>query len=159
MGVNMEFIKTWTLSICITVLLATVFSLLVPKSSMGKTMKIIIAVFIFVSFILPVARFDLSNINNKSSVKSQSSDTLQDYSEINVELAKKSLKKTILNTLEENEIYNAQVNITATMKDNEITVEKISVSVPSEYNAETVSKIIEEKLGINAEIILNGEEY
>ena len=45
------------------------------------------------------------------------------------------------------------------MKDNEITAEKISVSVPSEYNAETVNKIIEEKLGINAEIILNGEEY
>lgn len=154
----MNFIKMWTLSICLTVLLATVFSLLVPKSSMGKTMKMIIAVFIFISFILPVTQFDFADIKNKPSLKSQSNDISENYNETSVELVEKSLKKTILNLLEENDIHNTEVEVHATMKNNEITTEKISVTIPSKYSKETVNKIIKEKIGINAEIILSGEE-
>ncbi len=58
----MDFIKQWTLTISATLIISIVFSLLTPKGNMGRFFKVVLAMFIFVSFIYPIknADFDFS---------------------------------------------------------------------------------------------------
>lgn len=43
----MDFIKSWTFSVCATLLLASVLSLVSPRGGMGRFYKIVISLFVF----------------------------------------------------------------------------------------------------------------
>lgn len=46
----MDFIKSWTFSVCATLLLASVLSLVSPRGGMGRFYKIVISLFVFFRF-------------------------------------------------------------------------------------------------------------
>ena len=63
----MEFIKQWTFCVCISLITASIFSLLAPRGSMQGFFKLLISVFVFISFLVPLQNagkidFDLSKI-------------------------------------------------------------------------------------------------
>ena len=67
----MDFLKNWIFSVCLTLILAVIFSVMTPKGSLGKFYKMIISMFIFVSFLYPVSnakasdfKIDLPMFNN-----------------------------------------------------------------------------------------------
>lgn len=73
----MDFLKEWTYTICITLIISVIFSILTPKGNMGRFFKIILATFIFLSFIYPFksAQIDFTlpefNISDAQSEQSQ----------------------------------------------------------------------------------------
>lgn len=69
--VHNGFLKNWIFSVCLTLILAVIFSVMTPKGSLGKFYKMIISMFIFVSFLYPVSnakasdfKIDLPMFNN-----------------------------------------------------------------------------------------------
>ena len=69
----MKFINEWTYTVCITLIFSVMFSLLLPKGSQGKVGKIVITVFIMISFILPFKangfNFDIDEYESISNVE------------------------------------------------------------------------------------------
>lgn len=142
----MDFFKQWTIFVCMTVLMCVVFSFLMPKGSMGRFYKMIISLFIFLSFLYPFSQskinFDLPEI-----------ETVNTYS-INDEMIESQIKTC----LTENSIIGANVNCHSRINsDNEIVVEKVVVSVSDDYDTAEVQKLIFENLSINAEVVHVGQ--
>ena len=142
----MDFFKQWTIFVCMTVLMCVVFLFLTPKGSMGRFYKMIISLFIFLSFLYPFSQskinFDLPEI-----------ETANTYS-INDEMIESQIKTC----LTENSIIGANVNCRSRINsDNEIVVEKVVVSVSDDYDTAEVQKLIFENLSINAEVVHIGQ--
>ena len=142
----MDFFKQWTIFVCMTVLMGVVFSFLTPKGSMGRFYKMIISLFIFLSFLYPFSQskinFDLPEI-----------ETANTYS-INDGMIESQIKTC----LTENSIIGANVNCRSRINsDNEIVVEKVVVSVSDDYDTAEVQKLIFENLSINAEVVHIGQ--
>ncbi|MGN0534055.1 MAG: hypothetical protein ACI4IK_06820 [Eubacterium sp.] len=148
----MDFIKQWTLNICLTLIIAVIFSMLSPKGNMGKYFKIVIALFITVSFIYPIAE---SNIDLSSEFSSlygfaQEQENYEDT-------YKKLIENQIKALLEENGYESCLVSSRLKIDNEEIMVEEISISVPDSYNTEEIKNLIYEKLGFAVQVKYIGE--
>ena len=154
----MEFIQSWTYSVCLTVLIACIFSILVPRSSVGRLMKMMIGVFIFVSFIVPFSDFDWSVLAQEFSPSAGSDSIEEDYYAQNLENIETALQNTVLQTLDDAGLAGCTVDAQAVYTDGYVEVSCVQVQVPSGMDAGTVQSVILEKTGINADIIYVGAE-
>lgn len=142
----MNFAKQWTVFVCITVLMCVVFSFLTPKGSMGRFYKMIISLFIFLSFIYPFSQSKISF----DVPKFQEINTFG----INDEMIENQIKMC----LSENNIVGSNVNCSSVInQNNEIEIESITVSVPDEYEPAEVQKIIFDNLSLNAKVVHIGQ--
>ena len=144
----MDFIKSWTVSVCLTLIISAVFSLVSPRGTMGRFYKVIISVFIFVSLLYPFADFDFNELKADFDFESELEDTGSDLAEMQVE-------NIIKGVLLENGINGAQVSCTVIQIADEISVEDVSVIVPADYSASEVEKIIFEETGGAAQVNVN----
>lgn len=144
----MDFIKSWTVSVCLTLIISAVFSLVSPRGAMGRFYKVIISVFIFVSLLYPFADFDFNELKADFDFESELEDTGSDLAEMQVE-------NIIKGVLLENGINGAQVSCTVIQIADEISVEDVSVIVPADYSASEVEKIIFDETGVAAQVNLN----
>ncbi len=145
----MEFLKEWTYTICITLVISVVFSILTPKGNMGRFFKIILAAFIFLSFIYPLksSEIDLSFPDfNISDIESTQSDAY-----------KNNIDTQVAQTLEKGGYSSCVIKSDIDFKDNEIYINSITVSVPSSYNKDEVKSYLFDSLGILAEVYYVGE--
>ncbi len=145
----MEFLKEWTYTICITLVISVVFSILTPKGNMGKFFKIILAAFIFLSFIYPLksSEIDLSFPEfNISEIEDSQSDAY-----------KNTIDTQVNQTLEKGGYSSCVIKSDIDFKDNEIYIKSITVSIPSDYNKEEVKSYLFDSLGILAEVYYVGE--
>lgn len=142
----MDFIKSWTVSVCLTLIISAVFSVISPKGTMGRFYKVIISVFVFVSLLYPFADFDFDEFKSDFSLESEFETTQENLAEMQVE-------NIIKNVLTENGMENAEVECTAVQSQEEISVESVTVFVPESYSADEVRKIILEQTGVAAEVI------
>ena len=125
----MDYIKSWTFCICITLIVSVVFSILSPKGTMGKFYKVIISVFIFISFLYPLTDFDFDGFKIDSVEK----------------------------VLTDNKIYNSSISAEVEQNGDEILINRILVSVTDDYNVEEVKTLLLENLGVVAEVKRIGE--
>lgn len=144
----MDFIKSWTVSVCLTLIISAVFSLVSPRGAMGRFYKVIISVFIFVSLLYPFADFDFNELKADFDFESELEDTGSDLAEMQVE-------NIIKGVLLENGINGAQVSCTVIQIADEISVEDVSVIVPADYSASEVEKIIFDETGVAAQVNVN----
>ena len=144
----MDFIKSWTVSVCLTLIISAVFSLVSPRGTMGRFYKVIISVFIFVSLLYPFADFDFNELKADFDFESELEDTGSDLAEMQVE-------NIIKGVLLENGINGAQVSCTVIQIADEISVEDVSVIVPAYYSASEVEKIIFDETGVAAQVNVN----
>lgn len=144
----MDFIKSWTVSVCLTLIISAVFSLVSPRGTMGRFYKVIISVFIFVSLLYPLADFDFNELKADFDFESELEDTGSDLAEMQVE-------NIIKGVLLENGINGAQVSCTVIQIADEISVEDVSVIVPADYSASEVEKIIFDETGVAAQVNVN----
>ena len=148
----MNFIKQWTFCVCITVILSVIFSLLTPKGNMGRFYKLIISLFIFVSFLYPFGEiksdgFDLSafNITNTAANNTDS-------------IANDMIEEKIISVLNDNSVYSSSAKCVSSLNsNNEIEIKIITVSVPDGYDTDTVKNIIFDNLSLNVKVIHIGE--
>lgn len=145
----MDFIKEWTFSICLTLIVSVIFSMLSPKGSMGKYFKIILSVFIFISFVYPLKNGDI-NIN----LPEFDTSYLEDENErAYVDLITQSIE----NTLVDGGYELCSVQSSIDMNSNEIIINKVLIQIPDSYNDADVKSYVYDSLGIVAEVHYVGE--
>lgn len=145
----MDFIKEWTYTICITLVISVVFSLLTPKGNMGRFFKIILAAFIFLSFIYPLKSAEIDFAFPEFSMEGMDTAQRETY--------ESSIVTQVNQTLEAGGYNSCTVKSNIKMKDNEIHITNLTVSIPSSYNKEEVKNYIFDSLGIHAEVYYLGE--
>lgn len=145
----MDFIKEWTFTICITLIISVVFSLLTPKGNMGRFFKIILATFIFLSFIYPL--------------KSEQIDiTFPEFDTSEIEAAERETYESAVAAqieaiLEEGGYTSCSVKNNISLKENELYINSIKISIPSSYDKQEVKNYLFDSTGIIAEVYYVGE--
>lgn len=145
----MDYIKQWTFYVCISVIVSVILSFISPKGNMGNFVKIIISIFVFTSFIIPLKSFNIDNIKVPN--------ISTNYTNSN-QIAGEMINNQIKNVLDENNIIGADVDCNLYIdEDNQINVNSIQVAVGDEYNLEKVEKIIYDNLQLNVSVIHIGQ--
>lgn len=141
----MDLLKDWTLSVCITLIVASILSLLNPNGKMGRFYKIIISLFIFLSFIVPFKDtnfnvFNEFNYDNKI-IENSSNNAMSEL--IRVQISK---------VLTDNKIENSSVIVNANKIDDKIEITNVSIAITDDYEVNAVKNLVFKELGINAEV-------
>lgn len=147
----MDFLKQWTFCVCLTLIISVIFSLLTPKGKMGNFYKIIISLFIFISFLYPMKDFEFKDISY-SQIFSET-----DLRESSEKSAQIMINNQVKKTLQLNGIEGANVKCSVRIDDNIITVKSVEVAVADEYDLSFVEEIIFDSLSINARVIHIGQ--
>lgn len=147
----MQFIKQWTFCVCITLIISVVFSFIAPKGGLGRFFRIIISLFIFLSFLYPFAQFKLGDITlfEKDENVSYSAQTDQTGARI--------IAANIKQFLEKNGVKSASVTCEVDIEENVINIESVQIAVGDEYDLDEVKKMILNNYGINARVIRIGD--
>lgn len=146
----MDFVKNWTFCICITLIVSVIFLVLAPKGSMGKFYKIIISIFIFISFLYPLTEFKIDHYNKNFKFENEYSNVIENSVDIEI-------KNSIKNILKENGIKVTEVLVDTSSKGDEVTINKVVVSIIDEYSKDEVKDLLFNKLGIVADVKYIGE--
>lgn len=146
----MDYIKSWTFCICITLIVSVIFSILSPKGTMGKFYKVIISVFIFISFLYPLTDFSFDEFKIDFNFNSE-------YENLVENSAKQEIEYSVGKVLTDNEIYNSSISAEVEQSGDEILINRILVSVTDSYNVEDVKTLLFENLGVVAEVKRIGE--
>lgn len=147
----MEFLNEWTYTICITLIVSIIFSLLLPKGNAGKFGKIVITVFIIISFVSPLQSkgfdFNLDEFYNSE----QSEEQLQESSYAQI------IKANVDEKLTEGNYENCRSSAEVSIADDEIVIDSVKIYILDKYDKDEVANYIFEQLGINAEVYYIGE--
>ncbi len=146
----MDYIKSWTFCICITLIVSVVFSILSPKGTMGKFYKVIISVFIFISFLYPLTDFDFDGFKIDFNFNTE-------YENLVESSAKQEIQYSVEKVLTDNKIYNSSISAEVEQNGDEILINRILVSVTDDYNVEEVKALLLKNLGVVAEVKRIGE--
>ncbi len=147
----MKYLNEWTYTVCITLIFSVIFSLLLPKGSNGKVGKIIITVFIMISFIAPIKanglNIDFDNMNLISEKQDENKE--QSYSTI--------IKSNIEKTLNDGNYNNSKAKVNVKIKDDKLYIKSVDIYILIDYDKSEVQKYVFDKLGINAQVYYIGE--
>ncbi|MCD7722371.1 MAG: hypothetical protein LUH82_00250 [Clostridiales bacterium] len=146
----MDYIKSWTFCICTTLISAVIFSFLAPRGTLGRFYKVIVSIFIFLSFLYPLSEFDAGELSADFDFEYEYSDAVSSAAALEV-------KALIENALEDGGVNYSVVEVETSLSGEEVIIEKVKISVTDEYSAEDVEKMIFDKLGIAAEVKRIGE--
>lgn len=141
----MNLLKDWTICICVTLIIATIFSLVTPDGRIGKFYKVLISLFVFLSFIYPLKDSSINyNIQNYyPTIKSSYNNDC---------VISNLIEAEIKNKLADNNVNNSSVTVVATQIDNDIEIKSVSVAITDEYEVNKVKELIFKEIGINAEV-------
>ena len=145
----MDFIKQWTFTISVTLIIAVIFSVLSPKGNMGKYFKIILAMFIFVSFLYPLkgAHFDIS----------MPMLDITEYEDMTQDAYENTISNFVKASLEKGGYASTVIDVSLSYNENEIDVNSLSIGILNEFNADEVKDYVFENTGFNAQVYYIGE--
>lgn len=141
----MDFIKNWVFCVCITIIVSVIFSVVSPKGAMGRFYKIIISLFVFISFIFPFTDFDKDEFKIDFEFENEYQTAVEDTAGGKVEALVK-------NELIKNGINNASVTCDVTKEGDELYINSVRISVSDNYDCDEVKEIIYNTLGIISEV-------
>ncbi len=143
----MDFIKSWTFSVCATLLLASVLSLVSPRGGMGRFHKIAISLFVFFSFLFPLTEFNAADFKTDFDFESQ-------YQSNALNSAQNQVEAAVKTRLEQAGFADCTVQCLASQIGDEIEIENVTVCAPSGSDGAKIKSEIMESLGIavNVEI-------
>lgn len=142
----MNLLKDWTICVTVTLIAATIFSLITPNGKMGNLYKIAISLFVFLSFIIPLK--DAKIIQNKFEFNDNSMQIESANDKAISNIIEVQVKKCLTN----NGFENTAVVVDANENNGEIEINSVSVSVSDDESFESVKNVIFNELGINAEV-------
>lgn len=146
----MEFLKQWTMCVCSTLVISAIMLIFSPKGSLKRLYKIVISMFIVISFVYPLknlSAFENFNISIKGVEETISTDTV--YENL--------INSKVKEMLNENGYFGCNVTSSATQNYEDVVIEKVTVYIPDEYEINEIKKCVLDNLGINAEVIHIGD--
>ena len=117
---------------------------------MGKFYKVIISVFIFISFLYPLTDFSFDDFKIDFNFSTE-------YENLVESSAKQEIEFSVSKVLTDNEIYNSSISAEVRQNGDEIEINRILVSVTDKYNVDEVKDLLFKNLGIVAEVKRIGE--
>lgn len=146
----MDYIKSWTFCICITLVISVIFSIIKPKGTMGNFYKVIISVFIFISFLYPLTDFDFKDFKLDFNFESEYENLIENSAEAVIE-------NSVHDILRKNNIFNSSVSAEVKQSGEEIIINRLLVSVTDDYSVEEVKELLFKNLGVVADVKRIGE--
>ena len=143
----MEFFRQWVLCVCISLICASVFSLLIPSGRLKTFYRVMLSVFVFTSFLYPFKDIKEGKIDfNMSEISVSESAADKAY--------EREIEKQICSALEENGItgVNAETDIEVNYETGCAEIKQVRLFVSTDNDCEEVRRLVLEKLGINAEV-------
>ena len=149
----MEFLKEWTFCVCVSLVIAVILSLFTPQGRMKSFYKMLIALFVFVSFLYPFRHFKMQDFPSADKLSTSFSVSEEGNS---YELL---INRKVTDVLTEKGFVGASVSSRADydVQRGEITLHSVRVAVPDEYDTAEVQALLLEALGIHAEVIHIGD--
>lgn len=147
----MRFLNEWTYTICITLIISVIFSLLLPKGSQGKVGRIVITVFIMISFFIPFGSNNFKLNFDDYLIEYSDENTLKETSYENI------IKSNIESTLTKGNYKNSKAEVKVDIKDEQVYIKSADVYILNEFNKDDVKNYIFDKLGINTKVYYIGE--
>ena len=148
----MEFFKQWCFCVCVTLVLAVIFSLFTPRGSMKRFYKILISVFIFTSFLYPFKDFGAKQLKLSNPLSEITTDTAQSpYNLLVQSEIQKALKNAGYNSC------NVTAKTSVDYKSGEISIVEVTISIPDGYDKDKIQSAVFDKTGIKARVIYVGE--
>ena len=144
----MDYIKSWTFCICITLIISVILSILAPKGTMGKFYKVIISTFIFLSFLYPLSDFNIADFKL---------DFESEFENVVETAAKTQVESAVETVLYENDIQNSIVTASIFQSGEELIISSVKISVADRYSVDEVKDIVFKELGVVAEVKRIGE--
>ncbi len=117
---------------------------------MGKFYKVIISVFIFISFLYPLTEFNPADFRINFNLESE-------YENLIENTAKAEIENLVKDVLIKNEIYNSSVSAQVQQSGDEMIINRLLVSVTDDYSVEEVKDLIFKNLGMVADVKRIGE--
>lgn len=144
----MSFFRQWCFCVCTVLLVAVVLSLFAPKGSMQKTYKMLLSVFILMSFLYPLR--EVKTISFALPQLAEETSAGAPYEA----LAAQEIKRV----LEAHQINGADVSCIAQVdyEDGTICLESVQIFVPDDCDITQVHALIYDTLGINAKVMAIG---
>lgn len=145
----MDFIKQWTLTISVTLIISIIFSVLSPKGNMGRFFKVILAMFIFVSFIYPIknAEFDFELPAFDET----------EYADTQSEVYQNAVTAYVEGILNEGGYLSSKVSVSLSYNENLIDIKMLEVGILNDFNKDEVRDYLLKNTGFNAEVYYIGE--
>jgi hypothetical protein len=134
------------LSICSTLIISIIFSFLAPNGSMGRFYKIIITVFIFASFIIPVVDFDFAELKTDFDFEVEYNQTLESA-------ASNEIKVLINDVLKKQGVNDAEIEVFVSEDMDEIYIQNITISIIDCENTEEIKQMLLDDLGLVCEVV------
>ena len=158
----MIFMKTWVLSIVITVILISIFTIILPKNKTGNLVKSLFHVLLVSLIIKPFYNREF-NFENVFNFNQQEFEIQQDYID-GINLKKIShLKENCIQLLENNGIHNSNIEIEYEFDKNQnLSIQKIvvnlsnSVIIPNNMNIDIIVRtksLISKSFNINENLV------
>lgn len=148
----MEFVKQWTMCVCVTLVIASLFSLFTPQGNMKGFYNIIISVFVFISFLYPVKDY------KKSDFKLNTDSSFSVVDDNRTSVYENAVSSQIKELLDNYGISGTLVSTRLSFKtENEISIDDVQISIPDEYSKKAVEKIVFDELGISVRVLYIGE--
>lgn len=147
----MGFLKSYTYTVCISLIVITLFSVLIPSGNIKRIVKAVLSVMIMLSFILPLKDVHFSkNIFDFDIITDQASENEREALEM-------IICDNIKNKLDEADYNNCGVSVEISRDGDETEIKSVIITITDEYNADEIRSYIFNELGLNAEVNYIGE--
>ena len=148
----MEFLKQWSFCVCLTLIISVIFSILSPKGEMKRFYKIMISIFVFISFIYPFKDF------NSSDLRIESGDAIFEINDVSDKSYENVINRRIKDFLKEKGISaNVDSKVSFDIENNQIEIKEVTIYIADEYSKEQVNKLVFDEMGINSKVVNIGE--
>ena len=156
---DMEMIRSIGASICITIIVTGIFSILVPGKNMERTIQLAVGLFFLASIVQPIVNGDWRELLEWDSrqIETQIPELEDTVDNRVVTLTEEGLQRQVAALLQGKGISAKQVGATVHIEeDNSITITEILIILPREeiLNAPAAEQLVEENLGVVPELEL-----
>ena len=154
----MEAIKTIGMSICITLVVTSIFSMLVPDTKLDKVIKFAISLFFLTSLISPFFtsdikfRIDVDNLMPEKTVTSLDEATQTQF----LSLATKNIESAVLRILKNDGINVQKVEVLVNKtEDSNISITKLMVYIDNDTLnlSRRIEDLVKKEVGITPSIV------
>lgn len=161
----MDGLQQWAFSICASVLIAGVFSILAPKGSMEKLLRLVVSVFLIMALFSPFiksGKLTLPSFSEQDAA-GQYEDAKDLEQAINEQMAKQmeaSIKGQITACLKKNGADGAKVRVSMDIdSDGRIKMNEIMILISDSDRAkrQEIRQAVKNELGLNVTVLLESE--
>ncbi len=154
----MNTLRIWAIGVASACAVGGIISLIVPKNSNWKVMKIIVSVFLIASFIAPFAGSEAISFDFSGDFLENSEMTFDDYNRIlteqQISAAEDEVESKITELLKVNKIKCNSINVCMnTDENNSINIKEIKIKVEKKNEITKTVRLIQKEFRLNAEVV------